>query len=131
MRVLDLDFYAVRYLASDEIRVRARVARFFLAQYTKAGENIQNYQLPIKYTQWLHNIPNEQNVKQHYPFQGPSKYTRIGIFGLNRKEPIWQPWFALDFSVLTEGSNAMILDFHFCSQLTNKWTIGVKNSPIM
>jgi hypothetical protein len=43
--------------------VKSRVARFFWVQYTKAGKNIytQNYLIPIKYTQWSQNNPNDQN----------------------------------------------------------------------
>jgi hypothetical protein len=41
---------------------KSRVARFFFAQHTKTGKNIQNnlkiYQMTTKYTKWPRNIPN-------------------------------------------------------------------------
>jgi hypothetical protein len=37
-----------------------------------------------KCIQWSFNIPNDQKICQHFPFQGPQKYTQIGIFGLKR-----------------------------------------------
>jgi hypothetical protein len=40
----------------------ARIARFFLVQRTKTGENIPNnhkiYHMTTKYTKWLYNRPN-------------------------------------------------------------------------
>jgi hypothetical protein len=54
-----------------EIRVlgcATGAARFFLAQRTKTGRNIQNnnkiYPVAIKYTKWPQNIPNCQKIYQ-------------------------------------------------------------------
>jgi hypothetical protein len=49
-----------------------RVARFYLVEYTKTGENIPNDQ----------KIPNGRKIYQHYPLQDPPKFTQIGIFAL-------------------------------------------------
>jgi hypothetical protein len=69
-------------------RVGGRAARFFLVQLTKAVKNIPNdhkmYQMDIRYTKWLLNIPNGHKIYQHFTFQGPPKFTQIGIFGLKR-----------------------------------------------
>jgi hypothetical protein len=35
-------------------------------------------------------LPNGQKIYQDFPFQEPSKFIQIGIFGL--KKTIWQPW---------------------------------------
>jgi hypothetical protein len=35
-----------------------------------------------RYTKWLSIIPNGHKIYPHFPFQGPPKYTRTGIFGL-------------------------------------------------
>jgi hypothetical protein len=29
----------------------------------------------------MYNIPNGHKIYQHFPFQGPPKFTQIGIFG--------------------------------------------------
>jgi hypothetical protein len=68
-----------------------RVARFFL---------VQTYQNGKIYTKWPQTIPNchklyqmaayvmfqmvinDQKFCQHFPFQGPPKFTQIGTFGL-------------------------------------------------
>jgi hypothetical protein len=40
--------------------------------------------LPLNYkrTKWLQYIPNGQRIYQPFPFQGPPKFTPIGISGL-------------------------------------------------
>jgi hypothetical protein len=38
--------------------------------------------MTIKYTNWLQFIPNGHKIYHHFPFQGPSKFTQTGIFGL-------------------------------------------------
>jgi hypothetical protein len=40
------------------------------------------YQMVIKYPKSLQNIPNGHKINQHFPIQGPPKFTQIGIFGL-------------------------------------------------
>jgi hypothetical protein len=61
-------------------------ARFFLVQTYQNGENIPNdqklYHTAIHYAKWPKNIPNDHNILQHFPFQGPPKVTEIKIFGL-------------------------------------------------
>jgi hypothetical protein len=42
-----------------------RVARFCLIQLYQTGEY----------------IPNDRKLNHHFPFQGPQKFTKIGIFG--------------------------------------------------
>jgi hypothetical protein len=34
------------------------------------------------------NIPNDHKIYQHFPFQGPPKYTQIGTFSM--RNAIWQ-----------------------------------------
>jgi hypothetical protein len=62
------------------------VARFFLVQLTKTGENIPNdhkiHQIPITFTKWPQTIPNGHKIYQHFPFQGPPKCIQMGIFGM-------------------------------------------------
>jgi hypothetical protein len=41
-------------------------------KYTKLP---QHYQMAIK-------ISNDHKIYQHFPYQGPPKFTQIGIFGL-------------------------------------------------
>jgi hypothetical protein len=52
---------------------------FSWSKHTKMGKNIPNYhtlyQTSIKYT-------NGHKIYQHFLFQGPPKFTQIGIFGL-------------------------------------------------
>jgi hypothetical protein len=74
-------------------------------QYTKWPYNIPNghtiYQMAIQYSKWPYNIPNGRSIfkiavvyskwpqyipkghklYQHFPFQGPQKFTQIWIFG--------------------------------------------------
>jgi hypothetical protein len=46
----------------------------------------QNGKKPVpndkKYTKWLKIFTNGLKMYQHYPFQGPPKYTQIGILGM-------------------------------------------------
>jgi hypothetical protein len=39
----------------------------------------------ITYTKWHENIPNGHKIYQHFPFQGPPKFTQIRILGLRIK----------------------------------------------
>jgi hypothetical protein len=50
------------------------VARFFLLQHTKTGENKPNNQ---KYIKWPQNIPNGRKIYRHLPLQVPPKFTQI------------------------------------------------------
>jgi hypothetical protein len=83
----------------------ARVARFFLVQHTKIGNNILNnhkiykittkcaklpqniqnyhkiYKITTKYTKLPQNIQIGHKICQHLPLQHPPKFTQIGIFG--------------------------------------------------
>jgi hypothetical protein len=43
----------------------------------------------IKYPKCQSSIPNGHKIYQHFPIEGPPKFTQIGIFG--SKETIWQP----------------------------------------
>jgi hypothetical protein len=43
-----------------------------------------NYQMTIKYTKWPLYIANSHKIYQPFPFQGPPKWTQIGIFGLKK-----------------------------------------------
>jgi hypothetical protein len=45
----------------------------------KRWKNIPN---DLKITKWPQNITKGHNVYQHIPFQGPHKYTNIGVFGM-------------------------------------------------
>jgi hypothetical protein len=38
--------------------------------------------MPIKCTKWPKYIPNGYIIHQHFPFQGPPKFTQVGILGL-------------------------------------------------
>jgi hypothetical protein len=62
------------------------VARFVLVQTYQNRKNIPNdqrlYQLAINYTKWPQNIPNGHKIYEHFPFQGPPKFTQIGILGM-------------------------------------------------
>jgi hypothetical protein len=55
-------------------------------KYIKTGENIPKrgeiYQMTTKFTKWPQNTPNDHNIYHCFPFQGPLKCTRIGIFGI-------------------------------------------------
>jgi hypothetical protein len=66
-------------------------ARFFSVQTYQNGKNDHKlYQTAIHYAKWPKNIPNDHKISQHFPFQGPQKFTQIGIFGLKTNH-IWQP----------------------------------------
>jgi hypothetical protein len=41
------------------------------------------------------NIPSGHKIFQHFPFQGPPKYTQIGIFCMTNT--IWQPRMKTEF----------------------------------
>jgi hypothetical protein len=60
--------------------IASKVARFFLVQNTKTGENIPNYhelyQMSIKYNK------RPQNGPRVHKMQYPPKFTQIWIFGL-------------------------------------------------
>jgi hypothetical protein len=71
---------------------RFRVASFFSVQYTKTGDSYRyknTTKLPNghKIYQMAENSPNSDKIYQHFPFQGPPKYTHIGIFGLKNIPP--------------------------------------------
>jgi hypothetical protein len=51
------------------VGARVRVARFSFVKHTKPGKNIPK-------------IPNGQTIHQHFPVQGPTKFTQIGNFGM-------------------------------------------------
>jgi hypothetical protein len=51
--------------------------------YTKCPKNVPNGR---KMHQLAINVPNGRKMYQSFPFQGPPKYTKIGIF-----VTIWQP----------------------------------------
>jgi hypothetical protein len=65
-----------------------RVARFFLVQAYQNGKNIPSdhklYQTTINYAKWPLHITNDHKIYKRFPFQGPPKFTQIGIFGLKR-----------------------------------------------
>jgi hypothetical protein len=62
-----------------------------MAKHTKTGKNMSTdhkmYQMAIKYTKWLSNIPNGRNLYHHFIFHGPKKYSKTGIFGLKIYHP--------------------------------------------
>jgi hypothetical protein len=66
--------------------VYVRVARFFLVQHTKTGENVPN----AEHSKWTYSIPNSRKmdqmniyvVNQHLPLHDLLNFTQIGIFGL-------------------------------------------------
>jgi hypothetical protein len=39
----------------------------------------------IKYPNFQSHIPNGHKMYQHFPIEGPQKFTQIGIFGLKTK----------------------------------------------
>jgi hypothetical protein len=49
-------------------------------RYSKLPQNIQK--MAAKYSEWLKDILNCHKMCQHCLFQGPPKYTQIGISGL-------------------------------------------------
>jgi hypothetical protein len=59
----------------------SRVARFFSVNITQTGKM---YQMVIKYSICLYDIPNSRKIYQHFSILGPPKFTQIGIFGLKR-----------------------------------------------
>jgi hypothetical protein len=95
-------------LLASRISFSTRLARFFVIQYTKTGENIPkdhytnyqkaiqytktgenipkdhyiNYQKAIQYTKWPKYMPNGHKIYPHFPFQGPPKFTQMWILGL-------------------------------------------------
>jgi hypothetical protein len=56
------------------------------SKHIKNGKNIPNYrklnQMAIHCSKFPKNIPNGHKIYQHVPFQGPPKFTQIGIFGM-------------------------------------------------
>jgi hypothetical protein len=57
-----------------------------LVHDTKTGKNVPNDHKPcqkaVNYTKWPYVIPNGHKIYQHFPIEGPPKFTKIGIFGL-------------------------------------------------
>jgi hypothetical protein len=66
---------------------RGRVARFFVAQYSKTGENIPNdhtlYQIPIKYKYQMAGKFDQMAIK----------YTKYTIARPSKIYPNWDFWF--------------------------------------
>jgi hypothetical protein len=62
-----------------------KVARFFLAQYTKTGEIHQTF---TKYTKRPYNIPNGRKT-----FKRAKIYTNIFLSKALHKYPIWYFWY--------------------------------------
>jgi hypothetical protein len=54
--------------------------QFFLDPNIPKTGNI--YPMTTNYTKRPSNIPNGHKIYQHFPFQGPPKFTQTGIFGL-------------------------------------------------
>jgi hypothetical protein len=103
-----------------------------LVQNTKTGKIYQNsnkmYQMAIRYTKWLSNIPNDHKIYQQFPFQGPPKYTQIWIFGLKTYHlatllPIWY------ISQFWECMKKVILISEICFFLISVsiWFLGCLN----
>jgi hypothetical protein len=55
-------------------QLETRVARFFLVQHTKTGENVPNDHTYVKYTTWPQNIPHGHKI-----YQMVVKREQIGI----------------------------------------------------
>jgi hypothetical protein len=55
------------------------------------------------------NIPNGHKIYQHFPFQGPSKFTQIGIFGLKLHKPSGNPAEDASRNNAGPGTDVMIL----------------------
>jgi hypothetical protein len=53
-----------------------------MGENTKYTKLPLNYQMAIKYTKWKQYIPNCHRICRPFPFQGPPKFTQIGISGL-------------------------------------------------
>jgi hypothetical protein len=54
-----------------------------------------------KCTKWSYNFPNVLKtfqIHQHFPFQGPQKFTQIGIFGLKTNHLATLDWIAISSS---------------------------------
>jgi hypothetical protein len=47
--------------------------------------NHKMYQMITRYTKWLSDVLNGNEIYQHFSFQGPPKHTKIGIFGYENK----------------------------------------------
>jgi hypothetical protein len=88
---------------------------FSWSQTYQNGKSIQNnhklYQTALYYTKWSQSIPNDHKNTKHFPFKGPPKYTKIGIFGLKIKhlatldqtEPILAYWVTVYFGYIFEN----------------------------
>jgi hypothetical protein len=67
--------------AARTFELLVRVARFLLVHFTKTRKGIPNYlcngykiwQIAIRCTKWMSNIPHGPKTCQHFPFQGPPK----------------------------------------------------------
>jgi hypothetical protein len=73
----------------DWFEMSTRVARFFLVQTYQNGRSIPKYHKLYQTALHILGIPNSHKlyqravkIYQHFIFQGPPKYTQIGIFGL-------------------------------------------------
>jgi hypothetical protein len=63
-----------------------RVARYFLTQFTKRGKILSNCKLPNVHKMFkmaaVYLFQMAQEYTNLFPFQGPQKFTQIGILGL-------------------------------------------------
>jgi hypothetical protein len=97
------------------LRRGGRVARFFLVQNTKTGQNVPNKhkmnQMAIKYPKCLQNIPNGHKICQHCPILGPPKFTQMMSFGLKINH----------LATLRTGPNLFTLTCHLNSCANMDW----------
>jgi hypothetical protein len=95
-RMWTLDFYELDMRSCSGLGplastfLASRVARFFLVhtwsyqnglKCTKWAQNVPNGHINIPNVRKIH-IPNGHKIYQHFPIEGPPKFTQIGILGL-------------------------------------------------
>jgi hypothetical protein len=70
----------------NDFLCQEQCCQIFLGAAYQNRKNVPNnykmYQIAIKYTKWLQNLPNGRKIYQNHPSQDPPKFTQIWIFGL-------------------------------------------------
>jgi hypothetical protein len=115
---------SLQFSLGTKFLARTRVARFFLVQHIKTGENIPDnhkiYQKALKYTKRPENWQNDHKIYQHLPLQGPPKFTRTVIFGLKKyhlASLVWTPLIRIQSYLRSRFARQRVKMYHITNGL--------------
>jgi hypothetical protein len=104
--------------------------QIFLVQCTKTWRNMYTKdqrisQMIAEYTKWPHNISNVSKIYQHFPFQGPTKFTQTGIY-IKSGSPAWLAglWFSDAFAATLSSHDLRVCQQHREQNANKRWRLS-------